>query len=176
MIGHIYKIVNSENDLIFIGVTTMPLYEVLDFQINNINDENIRLVRLIENIGIDKFNVELIRDVICDTHYELKIHKYNEFSNYNSDMLLNYELITINIKPKIIHTINKSEFKNNTEYIKIYHHKYYQNNKNKLSDNAKLYYQNNKHILMEYNRKYYMRTKINKLVHYIIDNVLDQIF
>ena len=60
--------------------------------------------------------------------------------------------------------------------MKIYCQKYYKQHQNEISELSKIYYQNNKHILMEYNRKYYMRTKMKKLVHNIIDNVLDQIF
>jgi len=72
--GKIYKITNTVTDDIYVGSTTHPLEARFDVHRRSSRRDiykNIKLYKLMNDIGFDKFSIALIEDFPCETKTEL---------------------------------------------------------------------------------------------------------
>lgn len=92
MRGSIYKIVNSKNDKIYIGSTIQSINTRFSKHKSDMNRKNMNILRFMNEIGFEFFNIILIESVEIESKAELlKIEeKYmNEFRESIPDLLLN---------------------------------------------------------------------------------------
>ena len=72
--GKIYKITNTVTDDIYVGSTTYPLEVRFKKHLRFARKEiykNIKLYKLMNDLGLDKFSIALIEDFPCETKTEL---------------------------------------------------------------------------------------------------------
>ena len=89
--GTIYKLINSENELYYIGSTVQKLSKRMathrsDVK-NNKRPNNILHKKMVE-IGIDKWNIQLLETIDNITKREL-VRKEDEYINLNDENCLN---------------------------------------------------------------------------------------
>ena len=141
--GKIYKIINSENKVIYIGSTT----EKLCRRYSNHKHKAIgNKIILLENYPCNS------REELIKKEQEL-IEQFDNLLNKNR--AFNSE------------EYNKEYFKeyykeNNKENMKVY----YEENKNKITEKAKVYYEENKDKILEKAKVYYKENKEKSKVYY----------
>jgi hypothetical protein len=73
--GKIYKITNTVTDDIYVGSTIHPLNSQIQRAFDALQGKryikNIKLYKLMNDIGFDKFSIALIEDFPCETKTEL---------------------------------------------------------------------------------------------------------
>lgn len=91
--AYIYKIKNTENNMLYVGKTTYSLEDRFEGHINDSKDERRKHRKLyiaMNEIGIDKFSIELIEEVdndiasIREMYWIEKLDTYN--NGYNSTL------------------------------------------------------------------------------------------
>ena len=147
--GKIYKLVSDKTDMIYIGSTTVKLYNRLsnhknDFTKNHGSKTSKKLFQLGGNISI-----ELIKLFPCDCKKELEKEEGKYIREYKN----------ICVNERIAGRTKKEYVKDTKEKKKEYDKKYRENNKEKRKENAKKYNENNKEIIKEKNKKYYENNK-----------------
>ena len=172
--GKIYKIINTQNEIIYIGSTIQKL--------------SCRFCKHTHKGGGNK--IILIENFSCNSKEELVqkeqdyIDQYNNLLNkqraynskeYNKNCKLKYDKkYRINNKEKIkeqnkeyriknldkLKERKKEYINNNKEKEKERHNIWYENNKQTEREKGKLYYQNNKEKLKEINKEYYQKNKV----------------
>lgn len=150
--GKIYKITNDFNDDVYIGSTCDTLakrFSCHKSMINNETKSNRPLYKLMNEIGTDRFRIELIENYSCDDKYQLRQREgfwIRQIGNLNKKI----ECRTT----KEWYEENKEQKKQyreqNKEHIKEIKHINYENNKDKLLEKAKEYRDNNKDKIKEY--------------------------
>ena len=71
--GKIYKILNTENDDVYVGSTCMELNDRMQYHITaQPIKQGRKLYKLMRSIGSDLFYIELIEDYPCETKEELR--------------------------------------------------------------------------------------------------------
>ena len=96
MIGRIYKVVNSVDDMIYIGSTTRRLsMRMGNHRTNarNVNHKTSLLYKHMRKIGVAKFKIKLIKEVECDDRKALEKKEYKIISKIPIDMLLNMNTV-----------------------------------------------------------------------------------
>lgn len=150
--GKIYKLINDDSDIIYIGSTTQKLHERLSQhkyfynknKNSNKNYTSMELFRISNNVRI-----ELIEEIICTSKKELE-KKEKEY-------IIKYFNICVNKK---IPTRTDSEYyRDNAERIKEKDKNYRENNKDKIRIKKKNYQEKNRDIIREKKRKYYLENR-----------------
>lgn len=108
--GKIYKLVNSVDDMIYIGSTCRSLEERLNKHINTSNIKNYLIYTHLNKIGWDKVTIILLENIKCDNKKQLL-----EKERYWCDKL-NPQL---NLRKAIILHDEKQNY-NNERYKKWY--------------------------------------------------------
>ena len=71
--GKIYKLLNTENDEVYIGSTTLPLHKRLYYHRKNSRlGHSSRVYNHMRELGVDKFYIELIEDFPCTNNSMLE--------------------------------------------------------------------------------------------------------
>ena len=129
--GKIYKITNDFNDDVYIGSTCDRLVKRFAAHKKDAQKEkfkNIPLYKLINEIGFERFRIQLIEDFLCADKYELRQREGYYIRQYG----------TLN---KLIAGRTKEQYReDNKEKIKEKDKQYYKDNKEKIKN----YYQDNK--------------------------------
>lgn len=95
--GKIYKIVNSENDMMYVGSTTKQYLS--NRMAGHRTDAKRRgkwgaLYKAMNEIGADKFKISLIENYPCDSLEELEAREYKIMKKYKSRKIELYNLVT----------------------------------------------------------------------------------
>ena len=154
--GKIYKLVNSVNDMIYIGSTIEPLHRRWVSHLTDYKRRpNNKLYKKIHEIGIENFKIILISIYPCKSKEQLIKREREEYDKYNTDILLNI------YRPKI----TKEE---EIEYNKKHKKEYYELHKNDISEKQKEYYHQNLYDIKEKDskrkKKLYIRTIFLRLL------------
>lgn len=93
--GKIYKIVNTIDDMIYIGSTVTRLCDRMGSHRRNSKNENkySKLYIHMKNIGIEHFKILLIKSFSCNNKDELECEEFNEMNNVDKEFLLNENVI-----------------------------------------------------------------------------------
>lgn len=98
-IGTIYKLVNSVDDMIYIGATTRSYLRhslaLFKHKAESSNDSKklSKVVQHIRKLGADAFDMEVIQTYEHITMEQLKKREFKEISKYDSSILLNTDLV-----------------------------------------------------------------------------------
>ncbi len=146
--GKIYKITNDYNDEVYIGSTCDLLTKRFSYhKCDHIKErcKNIPIYKLMNEIGFERFRIELIEDYQCQDKYQLR-QREGHFIR---------ELATLN---KRIEGRTKQEYK---EYYQEYFKKYQETNKDKIQEHKKEIYEANKDKILENQKQYRENNKDN---------------
>ena len=152
--GKIYKITNDYNDDIYVGSTCDTLIRRF---INHKGDhrkercKNIPIYKLMNEIGFERFRIELIEDYQCQDKYQLRQregHFIRQFGTLN-------KLIAGRTKQEY----NKEYAKDNKDKLGEYKKEYYEINKDKIQENNKEWREGNKDKISEQGKEYYLNNK-----------------
>ena len=69
--GKIYKILNTETDDVYIGSTIQPLSKRLNCHKHSITHARMKLYKLMCELGVNKFYIELVENCPCSSKEEL---------------------------------------------------------------------------------------------------------
>jgi hypothetical protein len=93
--GQIYKVVNTENDIVYIGSTCQKLSQRMR---NHRCEANTRAAsafyRAMRDIGIDKFSIVLIKDVPCFNKAQLETQEFKVMAGYKLQKIQLYNFCT----------------------------------------------------------------------------------
>ena len=159
--GKIYKIWNIANDDVYVGSTCNPLFKRMSHHrgiVNHPKYAHRALYKMMSEVGVDNFRIELIEDYPCEN----KEHLRKREGHYIR------ELGTLNMK---IEGRSRQEYNElNKEKKQEYMTKYREDKKEEILQKTKEYRDNNidkikqykidnkEHILAQ-NKDYYQRTK-----------------
>ena len=153
--GKIYKITNDYNDDIYVGSTCDRLvkrFSIHKKALNNDKMKHRKLYLLMNEIGFNRFRIELICDYPCDDKYQLR-QKEGEYIRQMGTLNVNIagrsEKEWRDENREILWEKKKEYRKNNDQY-KAYVKEYTEKNKTKKAEYNKEYYTQNK---IEYNEK-----------------------
>jgi len=145
--GKIYKIVDSNNEMIYVGSTVLPLIYRMRVHIStylyrqkesNINKGKYTVYDIFDKYGLDKCSIQLIEEFPC---------KYkSELNKREGQVIRQMRDASLNIVNKNIAGRTRQEW--------------YIDNK----DIKKQYYLDNKEKLLKYSSNYYKTNKDNKLL------------
>jgi group I intron endonuclease len=153
--GKIYKITNDYNDEVYIGSTCDLLTKRFSnhkHSLNNTKKKNRPLYKLINEIGFERFRIELIEEYPCQDKYELRQregHFIRELGTLNKMIAGRSEKQYQTENKETIQEYKKEYAKENEEQIQKYKKDHYEANKNKISNKSKDYYEDNKHKIHE---------------------------
>ena len=139
--GKIYKIINPQNEIIYIGSTAQK--QLCDRFKNHEHRGNGNKIILVENCPCNS------REELCmkeQEHIESYDNLLNQFRAFNSE----------EYNKEYFKEYNNENKKKLSEYGKVY----YENNKEKLSENMKIYKIKNKETISEYKKKYREEHKV----------------
>jgi hypothetical protein len=146
----IYKISNDYNDDVYIGSTCDSLTKRFSYHkshsILSVN-ANRPLYKLINEIGFDRFRIQLILNFPCEDKYQLR-QKEGEYIR---------QLGTLNqvIAGRTKQTYREETREKSKEHNKEYNKEYYQKNKEKIIHHVtKEYYIQNRESICEYKKKF----------------------
>lgn len=150
--GKIYKIVDLNEEMIYVGSTTQTLAQRMSLHRNEYKAKpNTLTCHLIfEKYGIENCKILLLELCSCNSKEELH-KKEGEYIK---------TLICVN---KLIagRTI-KEYYNDNKEHILEYKKQYYNDNKEQKLETIKQYDLEHKKQRLEYNRQYYLKKKFEK--------------
>jgi hypothetical protein len=139
--GKIYKITNDYNDDVYVGSTCDLLTKRFSGHKKGINSktkQNTLIYKLMNEIGFERFRIELIEDFPCQDKYQLR-QREGHFIR---------ELGTLNMRIEC--RTDKEYQKDNKDKKKEIDKKYNENNKQKIQEYHKEYYEVNKEKIQEY--------------------------
>jgi hypothetical protein len=140
--GKIYKITNDYNDDVYVGSTCDTLGRRFSRHKADMKREkckNRKLFMLMNEIGFERFRIQLIIDYPCEDQYQLG-QKEGE-----------YIRLIGTLNKRIEGRTKKEYYENNKDKVK----EYYENNKDKVQE----YRENNKYIIKEVKKEYYETNK-----------------
>jgi len=115
--GKIYKIVNTVDDMVYIGSTTRALCQRMCAHRGMAQYENRKKTKLYQhmnNIGIEKFKILLVRSFVFESKHHLEHEEFKEIAMIPNNHLLNdivvYRQLTDEAKQKMS-GINNSRWK-----------------------------------------------------------------
>lgn len=136
--GKIYIIRNTENDKVYIGSTTRLLCQRFAEHRSHMQQlQSYKLYHEMQRIGKDKFYIELIKAVSCNTKEELNAEEGKYIREYNTfgENGLNKQIAGNKFDMKI--------------YMQQYNEKYRETNRSKLAQHKKQDYEHNKQRILE---------------------------
>ena len=142
----IYKITNDYNNDVYVGSTCDTLVRRFinhKLSLNNKKNNNRPIYKLMNEIGFERFRIELIEDYPCQDKYQLR-QREGHFIR---------EIGTLNKK---IEGRTKQEYREDNKN-KI--QEYYNENKDILIEKNKEYRKANKEKIQEYKKEYYEANK-----------------
>ena len=159
--GKIYKITNDFNNDIYVGSTCDTLVKRFSNHKNDSKKERlqeINLYKLINNIGFDRFRIELIENCPCEDKYQLRQREgyfIREIGTLN--MLIAGRIRTeyVQDNKEKIKEIDKKSREKRKEKISEQKHEYYEENKDKI----KLYQEINKQKIAQQRKEHYQLNK-----------------
>ena len=178
--GKIYKITNDFNDDVYIGSTCDRLvkrFATHKAAAKQEKNKNRPLYKLINEVGFQRFRIQLIEEFPCNDKYELRQREGHYIrilsKNLNKNIAGRTEQETKkeyrdNNKEKIKET-KKEYYEKNKEQILDYIKQYKEDNKEKIKENNKEYRDNNKEKI----KNYYEKNKeqiLEKIKNYYKDN------
>ena len=143
--GKIYKITNDYNDDIYVGSTCDTLIRRFINHKRSSKTEkkqNMSIYKLMNEIGFERFRIELIEDYQCQDRYQLRQregHFIRQFGTLNQN---------------IAGRTNPEWRENNKDKIKEHKKEYNEANKDKISEQCKEYYKANKDKIQEHKKEY----------------------
>ena len=176
----IYKIVNDVDDMVYVGSTTLELYERWGWHLCDINKKR-KLGQHILNIGFEHFKIVLICNYPCNTLRELlwkemeEANKIEEKNRLNTNRPLvsqsnttgkerQHEYDTI-YRDKDKKRIQQREYRlKNVEIIHEKQREYHHKNKEKQNKKSKEWGEWNKDHIKEWNRIYWIKSKMVELI------------
>ena len=157
----IYKITNDYNNDIYVGSTCDTLVKRFSYHKSDAKKENRKtrpLYSLMNNIGFERFRIELICDYPCADKYQL-IQKEGEYirnlGTLNKIISGRTHKEYINDNKDKVRQYEKEYRETNSEIIKIKQKEYFEAMKNseKYKEYKKEYYEQNKEKLKAYSRE-----------------------
>ena len=93
--GKIYKIVNTIDDMIYIGSTVTNLSDRMGNHRSKAKmaHKNSKLYTHIKNLGVEHFKILLIKSFNCNNKDELEAEEYNEINIADKSKLLNENIV-----------------------------------------------------------------------------------
>jgi len=146
--GKIYKIINENNEIIYIGSTAQKLCESYSYHTHKASNHRIILI---ENYS-------------CNNREELR-KREQEVIEENTNLLNQIRAYVTEEEKKEWHKQHNQKRKNNPEYIKKkkeYDKEYREKNKEEISAKRKEYRENNKDIINQKVKCKYCNTELNK--------------
>ena len=121
----IYKISNTVNDMIYIGSTCIPLKKRMNLHRNSafVNRDNNKFYNHMNGVGINKFSIKLIKDILVSSKKVGRIQEQIEIWNIPKDKRLN------TIRAHIPYKSWRSYSKKRQECMKQYSKKYQEEKK-----------------------------------------------
>jgi adenylate kinase family enzyme len=171
----IYKISNDYNDMIYIGATCDTL--IKRFSQHKLSSKrekymHMPLYKLINEIGFERFRIDLIENYSCADKYELRqkegfyiremgtlnmrieCRSKKEWANNNKDKIKGHQQLYKELNIDKIKAYKKNYRDDNKEKIKDYQQLYHEQNKDKIKNSQKKYYLNNIDKMKEYEKNY----------------------
>ncbi len=152
--GKIYKITNDFNDDVYIGSTCGTLVKRFNrHKLESRIEQNKHrpLYKLINEIGFDRFRIELVEDYPCEDKYQLRQREGHYIR----------EIGTMNIK---IEDRKRKEYReDNKEKIKIYMVKYDEMRKEKKNIYDREQYLKHRETRLKKANDNYLQKKLNQL-------------
>ena len=146
--GKIYKIVNSIDDMIYIGSTTCRLCSHMNVhRVFAKNNHNANLYRYMRELGITNFTIVLIENYPCSSKEHLLRRERHVFDLHDKQILLNSN------RP-IVSSIEKKH--DNNKYYKLW----YNNNREYKKKQVMNRYLKYRSYLITYQQKYNEYQKI----------------
>ncbi len=151
----IYKITNDFNDEVYIGSTCDTLNKRLSKHKGDANDinknKNRLFYKLMNEIGFERFRIDLIENYPCDDRYALRQREGYWIR----------QLGTLNLKiaGRESEEYHKDYYEKNKEFIKEKAQIFYENNKDKILEYHKNYHEQNREKILEKHKQYYQETK-----------------
>ena len=99
--GKIYKIVNSENDKVYIGSTTQQLYNRMSNhrrQAISLHAQYGKLYKSMRRHGVENFKIKLIKDYPCFSMEQLLAKEFQIIKKYIAKGVALYNTMTVNGK------------------------------------------------------------------------------
>ena len=149
--GKIYKITNDFNDDVYIGSTCDRLvkrFATHKAAAKQEKNKNRPLYKLINEVGFQRFRIQLIEEFPCNDKYELRQRE----GHYIRELSKN---LNKNIAGRTEQEKDKQYYKDNKEKIKENNKEYRDNNKEKIKN----YYEKNKEQILEKIKNYYKDNK-----------------
>jgi adenylate kinase family enzyme len=137
--GKIYKITNDFNDEVYIGSTCDTIVKRFSMHKKSCLTEEKKyrpLYKLMNDIGFNRFRIELICEYPCEDKYQLR-QKEGEYIR---------TLGTLNCN--IAGRSNKQYTEDNKEKIDKYHKEYRETHKKVIAERDKKYYEQNKEAIL----------------------------
>ena len=146
--GKVYKIINENNEIIYIGSTAQEL--LCDrYKTHKYKAPSHRII-LIENYACNsKQELYMKEQQIIEEHSDL-LNKYKAYQSkenrkeYKKEYHKQYQKEYYQYNKEHINQRDKEYRENNKEQMKEYNKEYYEKNKNELNEKNKEYYENNK--------------------------------
>ena len=143
----IYKITNDYNDDIYVGSTSDSLVKRFSAHKSLSQSKDFPLYNLINEIGFERFRIELIENFPCEDVYQLRQRE-------------GYWIRQLGTLNKIISGRTHKEYRaTEKEKIKEKHKEWYEKNQDKILEQRKQYYKEHIEKEHENNRKYHEENK-----------------
>ena len=167
--GKIYKIINEDNEIIYIGSTAQEL--LCDrYKNHKLKAPNHKII-LIQNYPCNSKQELCMKEQQIIEQYSNLLNKYKAFSSeeekkeyykYNKNERLEYQKQYIKQNKEIINEKAKQNYQQNKEIIIEKAKQNYQQNKNEILEKQKEYYKNNKNELSKKITCEYCNCELNK--------------
>jgi hypothetical protein len=150
----IYKITNDYNDEVYVGSTCNTLikrFSVHKCDAEREKNKNRPIYKLINELGFERFRIELICDYPCEDKYQLR----QKEGEYIRQMGTLNKFIAGRTKHCEDYKQLKKEYdihyrEQNKDHLKILHQEYVEKNKDVIKEYKQTWFQNNKEKLKEH--------------------------
>jgi group I intron endonuclease len=153
--GKIYKITNDFNDHVYVGSTCDLLTKRFSGHkksMYSIEKKERPLYKLMNEIGFERFRIELLEEFPCQDKYQLRQREgywIREIGTLNKRIECRTEKEYYIDNKEEINEYKKKWVETNKEHVKEYKQKIYQNNVDKIKEHNKTYYEENKSKIHE---------------------------
>ena len=172
--GKIYCIRNTIDDEVYVGSTCQLLSKRMAYHRRDMTGykKNRKLYFKMNQLGKDKFYIELIEDCPCDNVAQLTRREgqlirelgtlnsaiagrtKNEWAQDNEEHIKDKRKQYYIDNKETINAQNKQWVQDNQEYVKVTKKKMYETNKDDIRKAQKQYYNDNKEPILQRNREY----------------------
>ena len=172
--GKIYKILNTENDDVYIGSTTQKLSKrMTNHRTQAKNGKNHLLYQQMREIGDDKFYIELIEDYPCENLEQLNKREgeyIREMATLNEKVAGRTKQEYVDEHRDIKNQKAREHYQHNKEEILQRQREHYKENQERINERHKKYNEEHKEEIQtyrdarkkekaEYNKTYYENNK-----------------